>query len=51
MSRTDWNTAEVEAGGKSVEAVARVWVKEDHGLDLVEEAFQRIRSGSCLIKS
>lgn len=40
MSRTDWNTAEVEAGGRVLEAVARVWVKDDHGLDLVEEAFQ-----------
>lgn len=36
---------------KRAEAVARVWVRDDHGLDPLEEAFQRIRSGSCLIKS
>ena len=32
---------------KRAEAVARVWVRDDHGRDLVEEAFLRIRSGSC----
>ena len=36
---------------KRAEAVARVWVRDDHGWDLLEEAFPRIRSGSCLIKS